>query len=326
MRNNKTKIFVGLSLLVLILILGYVLPQFYFNELELGFRQNFTNAYISIGKAEQGIELRRLGPNEVDDEKFTSLGEAIESELNNAITSLEEASKFSKKQQDINFLLPNKYKEYLDLKEKSLIDYYQLADSFRQRKQNEHMMTETLMLIVQIDQSINDMSNYDQWLITLDTIPQNSDLLTSNADILLANNHINNEFHDYIIESSQKFEYLATTYLEVLEKGSLDKVEFEKELDKFATPYDEVKRMMEESQSEWDRRNQEYFQKIDKNDQDLLMASNYFNENKLALDPVSKFLAMFSNKFPRIKATKNSEPTIVPENVPIELLSYARGI
>jgi len=325
MTNNKTKLFVGLSLLVLIAILGYVLPQFYFNELELGFRQNFTNAYISMGKAEQGIKLRQLGPEKVNDEEFSILRKGIEQELNNVVTSLKEAANFNKRQRGIYFILPKKYKKYLELKEKSQITRYQLSESFLLRKQNEHIMTETLMLIVQIDQSINDMSDYDHWLITLDAIPQNSDLITSNADILLENNHINKEFHDYIIASALKFKYLSTTYLEVLEKGSLDKVKFKKELEKFVTPYDEVKSMMKESQTEWDRRNQEHLEKIDKNDQDLLIASNYFNENKLAPDPMSRFLAMFSNKFPRIKATKNSKPTIIPENAPIELLSYSNN-
>lgn len=307
--------------LLLFLLLKYF-PQFYFNELELGFRQNFSNAYISIGKAEQGISLRQQGPESVDDETFASLGKAIENELDNALSSLEQASLYNSRQEELDFLLPNKYKQYLELKQSSLLEYHQLSESFRNRKQNEHLMTETLMLVVQIDRSIYNISDYDNWLLTLDQLPADVTKIKQNADVLLKADHVNQEFHDYLVKTADGYDHLNKMFITALENDSWKTLDWN-ELETFQTPEDEVKRMVEESRVRWDQRNQDHLEKIADNDQDLLEASNYFNENKLALDPLSRLFSIFSSKFPRIRTTENKVPTIIPENVPIELLSYA---
>lgn len=297
-------------------------PQFYFNEQELGFRKNFTNSYVSIGKAEQGISLRQQGPESVDDETFASLGKAIENELDSALSSLEQASLYNSRQEKLAFLLPNKYKQYLELKQSSLLEYHQLSEIFRNRKQNEHLMTETLLLVVQIDQSIYNIEDYDNWLLTLDRLPENVVRIQQNADELLKTNHINQEFHDYIVQNAKKYSHLNSMYINAQENDSWNEINWN-ELDAFHTPKDEVKRIVEESKIEWDQRNQEHLKKVADNDQNLLEASNYFNENKLAIDPLSRLLSIFSSKFPRIKITEDKIPTIIPEDIPIELLSYA---
>ncbi len=319
----KIRLIPTVLLVFLISIVSFLLfPTFYFNELELGFRQNFSSAYIAIDKAEQGISLRQQGPESIDDETFASLGKAIENELDNALSSLEKASSYNTKQEMLAFLLPNKYKQYLELKQSSLSKYHQLSESFRNRKQNEHLMTETLMLVVQIDQSIYNIEDYDNWLLTLDQLPTDVAKIKQNADSLLKADHINQEFHDYLVKTADGYDHLNTMFITALENDSWKTLDWN-ELETFQTPEDEVKRMVEESRVRWDQRNQDHLEKIADNDQDLLEASNYFNENKLALDPLSRLFSIFSSKFPRIKTTENNTPTIIPENAPIELLSYA---
>ncbi len=320
---KTTPIFIPIAVILIFIFISISwFPRFYFNELELGFRQNFSNAYISIDKAEQGISLRQQGPENVDDETFASLGKAIENELDNALSSLEEASLYNSKQEKISFLLPNKYKQYLELKQSSLLEYHQLSESFRNRKQNEHLMTETLMLVVQIDQSIYNIKDYDNWLLTLDQLPADVIKIKQNADSLLKADHVNQEFHDYLVKTADGYDHLNTMFITALENDSWKTLDWN-ELETFQTPEDEVKRMVEESGVRWDQRNQDHLEKIADNDQDLLEASNYFNENRLAFDPLSSLLSIFSSKFPRIKTTENKTPTIIPENIPIELLSYA---
>ncbi len=304
------------------LFLIYYGPQFYFNELELSFRQNFSNAYISIDKAEQGISLRQQGPESVDDETFANLGKAIENELDNALLSLKEASLYNSKQEKISFLLPNKYKQYLELKQSSLSEYQQLSESFRNRKQNEHLMTETLMLVVQIDQSIYNIEDYDNWLLTLDQLPADVTKIKQNAENLLKAGHINQDFHDYLVKTADGYDHLNTMFISALENDSWKTLDWN-ELKAFQTPEDEVKKMVQESRVEWDQRNQDHLEKIADNDQDLLEASNYFNENRIAFDPLSRLFSIFSSKFPRIKTTENKTPTIIPENISTEFLSYA---
>lgn len=310
--------------IVVILVFATILilaPRFYFNEQELGFRKNFTNAYVSIGKAERGIELRQLGHEKIDDETFFTLGKAIEDELESALISLEKASSYNINQNKIRLLLPSKYKEYLDLKDKSLEGYYQIAENFHERKQNEHMTTETLMLIVQIDRSIYDFQNYEQWFQTLESLPQHSEKIKANADTLLANNHINKEFYDYIIKTTEGHKHLSNIFINTMENDDWDKLDFSG-MDEFSTPEVEVRRMFEESKSDWEKTNQEHFARVSENDQELLIASNHFNQYELALDPISRLLSVFTDQFPRIKTTENREPTIVPLDVPIDLLSY----
>lgn len=317
----KKSLFLLLFLTLVIFVIINA-PTLYFNELELGFRQNFSNAYISIGKAEQGISLRQQGPESVDDETFASLGKAIENELDNALSSLEQASSYNSKQERIAFLLPNKYKHYLELKQSSLSEYHQLSENFRNRKRNEHLMTETLMLVVQIDQSIYNVEDYDNWLLTLDQLPTDVTKIKQNADSLLKADHINQEFHDYLVKTADGYDHLNAMFITALKNDSWKTLDWN-ELESFQTPEDEVKKMVEGSRVEWDQRNQDHLEKIADNDQDLLEASNYFNENRLAFDPLSGLLSIFSSKFPRIRTTENKIPTIIPENVPIELLSYA---
>ncbi len=318
----KKQYYIVIAFVLLLILLLKYFPLFYFNELELGFRQSFSSAYISIDKAEQGISLRQQGPESVDDETFASLGKAIENELDNALSSLEQASSYNSKQEKLAFLLPNKYKQYLELKQSSLLEYHQLSESFRNRKQNEHLMTETLMLVVQIDRSIYNIKDYDNWLLTLDQLPADVTKIKQNADSLLKADHVNQEFHDYLVKTADGYDHLNTMFITALENDSWKTLDWN-ELETFQTPEDEVKRMVEESRTRWDQRNQDHLEKIANNDQDLLEASNYFNENKLALDPLSRLFSIFSSKFPRIRTTENKIPTIIPENVPIELLSYA---
>ncbi len=319
MKKKVAITFIFVSSLALLLKCYF---QFYFNELELGFRQNFSDAYISISKAEQGISLRQQGPESVGEESFANLGKAIENELDNALSSLEQASSYNSKQEKLAFLLPNKYKHYLELKQSSLLEYHQLSESFRNRKRNEHLMTETLMLIVQIDQSIYNIKDYDNWLLTLDQLPTGVIKIKQNADSLLKADHINQEFYDYLVKTADGYDHLNTMFITALENDSWKILDWN-ELETFQTPEDEVRRMVEESRVKWDQHNQGHLEKIADNDQDLLEASNFFNENKLALDPVSSLFSIFSSKFPRIRTTENKVPTIIPENVPIELLSYA---
>lgn len=311
--------------IVVILVFATILilaPRFYFNEQELGFRKNFTNAYVSIGKAERGISLRQQGPESVDDEAFASLGNAIENELDNALSSLERAALYNSKQEKLSFLLPAKYKHYLQLKQASLAEYYQLFESFRNRKQNEHLTTETLLLIQEANSSINNFGSYEQWIETVSQLPQLSSQIKTNAGKLLANQHINQELYNYFIEVGNSYDHIAPLFIEVLENGSWDQTDFNG-LRKFSTTREDRDLALEKSLAEWDQRKQEHLKKVADNDQDLLEASNYFNENKLAIDPLSRLLSIFSSKFPRIKITEDKIPTIIPENVPIELLSYA---
>lgn len=314
----KRVLLVASLLLISIVLLN--LPTFYFNELELGFRQNFFNAYVAADKAEQGIALRQKGTDKADDEVFSGLGKAIESELHSAIVSLDKAETYNKRQEKIAFLLPNKYREYLDLKEKSLAGYYQLSDDFRQRKHNEHLTTETMMLIVHIDQTIYNIENYGQWLETLDQLPQNSERIKTNADTLLANNHINQELHGYIIKTVKGYEHAATLFIDALENDDWSGFDFSG-LAEFKTPENEVRRMLEELKEDMNQRSQKHLDKAAENNQTIMIANEYFNKHKLALDPISRFFSAFSSRFPRIKITDDHEPTIIPKDIPPGLVS-----
>jgi hypothetical protein len=82
---------------------------------------------------------------------------------------------------------------------------------------------------------------------------------------------------------------------------------------------------MENSKAEWDESWRVHMEKVEENNHELFITSNYFNEQQIALDPISKLLSLFSDAFPRIKTIENREPTIVPDGVTVELLSYEKS-
>lgn len=305
--------------MIVLATLLVLLSQFYFNELELGFRKNFKESYLLIEKTEQNITLRQQVSKNFDNETFITLGETIEDELKNAIVFLDKAATYNKKQKEISFLLSKKYKNYLEFKNSSFDNYYQLLKDFYQRKQNEHMMTETILLVAQIDQSIYNLKNYEEWTKIVDGLPQNSKTIKFNVDTLLANKYINQEFYDYIVKTLAGYNRAAQLFTNTAINENYN-IDFS-ELEAFKTPEIEVKRMIENLKTEWNNSYQEYLDNVTKNHQELFLTNNYFNEHKLALDPISRFFAVFSNKFPKIKITENYEQIFAPENIPIELLS-----
>lgn len=319
MKKSKILIFIIFILMIVLATFFVLLSQFYFNELELGFRKNFRESYLLIEKAEQNITLRQQGSKNFNNEAFITLGEEIEDELKNAIVFLDEAATYNKKQGEISFLLPKKYKNYLEFKNNSFDNYYQLLKDFYQRKQNEHMMTKTILLVVQISQSIYDLKNYQEWTKVVDGLPQNSKTIKFNADTLLTNKYINQEFYDYIVKTLVDYNR-ATQLLSNAAVNESYNIDFS-ELKAFKTPEIEIKRMTENLKTDWNNRYQDYLDNVTKNDQDLFLTNNYFNENKLALDPISRFFAVFSNKFPKIKINENYKQIFAPKNIPTELLS-----
>ncbi len=325
MKKNNYKNIIELCLLVVLVALAYSLPQFYFNEFEFGFRKNFAQAYLAMDEAERGIGLRQRGSEEIDDELFSNLGEAIEDELKNALSFLDEADLYTQRQEQILFLLPKKYKEYIKLKQQGFSAHYQLVNDFRLRKKNEHLTTETAMLIVQINQSVRNTKNGDQWLYGLEQIPSKGAQIRSNANVLLEKNHITQEYYDYLIKTVDSYNYLFNLYAKVLESNSWVGIDYSG-LGEFITPAAELDTIMENLKAEWDASWQAHFDKVEENNHELLIASNYFNEQQIARDPISKLLSLFSDAFPRIKTIENREPTIVPDGVIVDLLSYARGV
>lgn len=320
MKNNKIIIFIGFCLLFFVSILAYLLSQYYFNELELKFRKDFFVAYNALADVEEGIAIRQQGVEQVGEVQFSEVGKKIESNLDIAVEYLEKSQVHNKQQQKIALLLPGKYKKYLELKRKSLDGYYELAIDFRERKQNEHITTETMMLIVQIDSSIYDFSNYEQWLDTMEYLEYNTTKIKLNAKQLLEADHINEELYEYITNTADGYMHLHDLYLEAFENEDWQGIDYSS-LDNYFTPTAVAEDLLSTTYQRWADKNQAHFEKMEANDEEIVVANVHYNENKLGYDPLSIFLSFFNNAFPRIRIIDNQEPTILPADTDTYIVS-----
>ncbi len=307
------------STLVLVGILvagGMLLPRFYFNELELEFRKEFQVAYSALDRVDEDIEMRKKEVEEVGDEEFYQIGRRIEADLDLAVKSLANSQLPTQKQQQMAWLLPSQYQEYLRLKQKSVQDYYDLTENFRQRKYNEHMLTETFLVIYNLDKNLDNYEDYEKWLNTLEQTPADADLIKSSAIKLLEAGHITQAYADFMIGAATGFMYQHDYFMKISE--SEENQEIDKDLlIKYFPPHEVVNAIFEENKEIWQERNQAHFEKMEVNYEEMDLTNRYYHENQVGLDPLSFSLAKFSDAFPRVKPQNTYQPLILPADTQI---------
>lgn len=319
-------------LLTLIATTSFFLPSFFFNQLEYKFRSEFHETVNKLDQADKGIQDRikrsqdlanGIDVQEIAQDSLDN-AEAIESTIDLAYQHIQKARSYTVQQERYLFMLSDKYKEYYHLKLDAVNDYAEQITEYKNRKELEHLLTNTTMLLSAASVSIGDMSDYDAWWQNMGLLPQAIEDIRNNAQKLLDSKEIDEDVYHYIVERLKPMEFMV---------AELDKVDLEGSWDNFniegLKAISELKTISNEEffnkvQETRDQRFIEYLEKVEKNDEQLLQASDYYNENKLAEDVISQFVSIFNSRYPLMKV-KGGREFIIPHGFDEQTVSFVRN-
>lgn len=319
---HKIRIKILLLIIIVFGILAYLLPPFIYNETEFEFRKAFSLAFFSLNKAEAAIQVRTSGPNDaVNYDELVAYGEGTEASIAQAIQYLESAQIQNNKQDKFIFLLPPRYREYQKRKISAVNEYAEITKQFLTRKQNEHMTTNMLMMVINAQESIRNLNDQDQFWVTMDNLPELIMTISNNSQKLKDSGYFDEDMYGYFIENRENFEFMQRQSQNVAKAGSWDVFDIEGLKKTTESQYD-VDVVFANAQAKWAQATDAYYIKIEDNDNKLFDASNYYNENKLTYDTLSKIMSFFSDNFPRMKIIDNTQPTIIPSDINPDSVSF----
>lgn len=311
-----------IAIFIIVIVISYkTLPSFLYNEYEYQFRQEILTSYNLSDKVEDAIQTRRYGlaDGTVTSQEHKEIGQQIVATIKRVQEHLARGNEKMFIQNRIPFL-PKSYKEYHEGKNLAFSEYSRLSSNFLLKKENDHMLTDTIVLIANIDSVIYDMKN-PQWWDTSASLLENSKLIQVNADKLKDNAFISDRLYKYLTSTSQLYQFMFYQGEKVSADKSWDNYDIKKiiELTELRQKYD-LTSSIAETWRIGDQINAKYQEEFTLNSDDLSKWSDFYNENRLAFDPVSIFLSRFIPLYPHNHNPETS-PTILPGNTIPEKVS-----
>jgi hypothetical protein len=278
---------------------AYLLPPFLFNEHEYDFRREFFLAYSTLDTVDEIIQLRRAGPGQILSEaEYSQAGKDIEEGIQVALEHIGKAEELNEQQQSIPFL-PGKFREYGKLKADSVQRYRANTEKFLQKKKNDHLLTNTMLLVNQSQEQISKMQDMEQWIAAIEAVPERTLLISRQAHELYDNKFITESLLNYFRSQEQAQMHIYDKAYEALETQSWDNFSwegyggfFEEDLD-VAAVFQESLQISLGLTDEIEADREETYLLIQE-------ASNYYEANKLAYDPLSKTVGLFNSDYPRM--------------------------
>lgn len=312
-RFGLFKRFILISLFAFVLlgifVLFFFLPSFLFNELEFQLRVEFGGASQYIAKADAWVSIRQAGPtSDVSTQQYIDAGKGIEQETQLAIINLKNAEGNIEKQENIP-LLSKKYKIYREMDKAAMLKYEQYTEDVLVRLKNQHMLTDTTLLLMDTDQAIRD-TNEDAWWKTMDNLPNVASTVASNAAQLRDNKFISNDLFEYFIAQHEQYLFLYTQSQKVRDSG--DWSSFDKKFPHKPLTSDEITDIFSKSDQVGtaltDQENKEFLE----GEKMLEDTSHYYDDHHLAEDGISVLLGVFSRSYPKMRV-EGGMPIYVPK-------------
>jgi len=298
----------------------FILPTFLYNELELKFRHEYTLAFSELVNAEKSVQLRKAGSTEYQ-ESFIDLGKAIELNISNARVNISNAQSYNHKQKYLLFLLNDKYRQYHHKKVAAIDELQKLEEKHLIRKQNEHLATNTLLLVFDSQQKIRSVRDPDQWWETIDELPERNKTITTNANQLLQSGYISKEVYNYYLKQVELFQLMFNESQKVAQAESWEA--FDKQaLEQLAAEDINLDELFKDGRDTSQIATDLFYQQIDNNFENLYDASNFYNQNGLANDKLSIMLSYLTKAYPRMKKANQQQPIFVPVETNPYLLSF----
>lgn len=316
------------SLVSLLVLSAYLIPRFIYNKLEYEFRMNYSMAMQLEQVADELIAVRQLGPTDsTTDEEFEQIASNIEEALEESIEYTNQATTIQNSQEKIPFL-PNKYKEYHQLKQHLITDHNQLTKSFLQIKINEHLLTDTVQRLFDTQAFFRnyDFENQDLYE-SIEYLDYNTLRVELQAKRLYEADSISSEVYDYLIKQNEPSIHILEQFRVVIENQSWDKfdsskitsppvIDESKVSDLFSDSYNQKRKSALDNHKKNTSAHYDEMEKV----------GSFYLDNHLGYDPLSTMLSKINDKYPLNKETESSSsPSIVPmDGVNPDLISAVK--
>lgn len=305
-RSMKLKLLIIVPVILLLALSLFLLPRFYFNQLEYKARQVFSSVEEARQVANDHIEQRsgREGGQKTSLET-ENISIDITADLNKVNLLIGEHESILNKQLKLKFLLPKKYKEYLALKKNVFDKYYSSSRKFRSLKEYEGGITDILAKSDQFSQAMSsEGATFDELYTKVKDLGDTRDNLKKFFDDgFMTSDYYNAVLADInakidlynLLSDATKNNYSASE----VDKKIGEIAEKYKHEDLRTLYYDSYDKITTAKQNEWS----------DLYDQanDLTYgALDYYDTNRLAYDPLSVIISKFNKSYPKNTSLKNN--------------------
>lgn len=300
------RILLALAILIVatVVIFNQNIPAFIYNELEWRARANYLLSEQIRSDVDFLIAIR-TGKEEVfisDQVKWDKLMEDIEKGLDLVLKLTDDYLTLLHRQDRIP-LLPAKYKKYQELKKPALENYQKGLLIFREVKEKEH---KGFRLVRQADFAYQKFSSGSQGLSDEEYFANLTDAvevarsLNNEAEKLYQQRVIDKGFRDYVVFQNQK---MIDFYEVILDPKNLeDEIKLANKLEAISQRKLDVE--FNEVVANWhveciDDLNEEMLDYKESAYEQMMKADQYYRENNLKNDLISRLLSRFSEKYPK---------------------------
>jgi hypothetical protein len=305
-RTMKMKILITTIVVALVALFLFLFPRFYFNHLEYQGRGVFSSIEEARQIANAHIEQRsgREGGQKTSLE-VTNLSIDITADLNKVNFLIDEHESILDKQLKFKFLLPKKYKEYLALKKDVFDKYYSSLRKFKSLKEYEGGITDILVKSDQFSQAMNTKGvTFDELYTKVKDLGDTRDNLKKFFD----NGFMTSDYYNAVLADINAkidlYNLLSDATKNNYSASEVDKKMGEiaakyKHADIMALYYDSYDKNVVPKQNEWSN--------LYNQANDLTFgALDYYDNNKLAYDPLSVIFSKFDKSYPKNTSLKNN--------------------
>lgn len=303
------KILLALAILIvaLVVIFNQNIPAFIYNELEWRARAHYLLAEEVRNQVEYLIAIRtgRESAFVSDQEKMDKIPEDIEEGLD-FVKELVDAHQAYVKRQERIPLLPVKYKEYKELKKPAFENYQKSLEIFIELKKKEHQGSRLVQQLDTANAKFAGLGEEKSWEDRFQDMTDAYDVALSiitQAEDLYQKKVIDEGLRDYVILYSNKIIdfYEIITDPENVASGAYSET-VAQELEAIGERGSEID--FDEVVTNWhknllDDLENEMLEYKDLAYEQMVEADEYYRENDLKNDLISKLLSKFSKSYPK---------------------------
>ena len=298
---DKRPIIAGLVILLGLAV--WLLPAFIYNELESKFRQNGMLADSYFYQADEGIYTRQQGGASSYYDTLFAVGDEIESQLKSSLEYMQLAQEYNKKQRFWLIFLGQDYKDYHQAKTASFDRYYQSRQQFLKLKEQEHLRNNTFFLLNRVEEKAIEMIGQVQEKQEMNNILEDLEDIDNNIQQLFEQQLIDETLNQYFQNQVEFFLAFDNELKKIQASGN--PADFDLSIYQQRQLFDEkMNASITQKMAELIQQATVIVAEMNESEDEMFEIIVGYIEDGLNLDPLSEFLAKFSDDFPRNRMTE----------------------
>jgi len=298
---DKRPIIAGLVILLGLAV--WLLPAFIYNELESKFRQNGMLADSYFYQADESIYTRQQGGASSYYDTLFAVGDEIESQLKSSLDYMQLAQEYNKKQRLWLIFLGQDYKDYHQAKTASFDRYYQSRQQFLKLKEQEHLRNNTFFLLNRVEEKAIEMIGQVQEKQEMNNILEDLEDIDNNIQQLFEQQLIDETLNQYFQNQVEFFLAFDNELKKIQASGN--PADFDLSIYQQRQLFDEkMNASITQKMAELIQQATVIVAEMNESEDEMFEIIVGYIEDGLNLDPLSEFLAKFSDDFPRNRMTE----------------------